>query len=219
MLSPNDFGVISIANTLLSYFALFTQSSTGLFILYKGIDDRRYLNTVYTISFIVGAVLGICLALSSPTIANFFNEPSLIGILRVYSLHLLITSIFYIYEAIMLRQGQYREVALIMLAASMASLSTTITCALIGLGYWAFVFGDIVFGLLSLTLGIWQSKHILSFKISKRVFSEVIQYCLGAIGTSLGFYSNLNIDNFVVGKTLGNISLGYYNLAYQLTGV
>jgi O-antigen/teichoic acid export membrane protein len=45
----------------------------------------------------------------------------------------------------------------------------------------------------------------------------VLSYCLGATGSSLGYYVNANCDNFVVGKILGSTSLGYYNLAYQLT--
>jgi lipopolysaccharide exporter len=217
LLSPEDFGVIGIAYVFWSFIVLFTQSSSGLFVLYKGIDDRRYLDTVNTISFLVGALFAASLTLVAPFIAIFFDEPSLIGILRIYAINLIVSSVFYVYEAIMLRQNQYRGVMVVNLVASIARLTTTVACALVGLKYWSFAFGDSAFWVVSLALVIWQSKHLLSFKIDRDVVAEVTRYCLGAVGTSLGFYANLNLDNFVVSKVLGKTSLGYYNLAYQLT--
>ena len=46
---------------------------------------------------------------------------------------------------------------------------------------------------------------------------EVQSFYFSTIVSSFGLYTNFNLDNFAVGKLLGSTSLGYYNLAYQLT--
>ncbi len=217
LLSPEDFGVISVAWIFWSFFALFMQSSGGLFILYKGTEDRRYLDTVHTISCIIGLFLASVLALGSPWIAQFFNESQLTGILYLYAVNLLISSVFYVYEGILMRLGKYKSVAIILFASSLVRLLFTVLCAVLGFRYWSFAIGDTAFWLVSLIAIVWQTGYILHLKISRSIFSEVVSYCLGTVGTSFGFYANLNLDNFVVSKLLGNSSLGYYNLAYQLT--
>lgn len=217
LLSPADFGIISIAYIFWSLIALFTQASSGLFILYKGIEDKRYLDTVYTINLVISSVLSLGLVLASSSIATFFEEPSLTGILSIYALNLLFSSTYYVYEAILLCKGQYREVTLDNLIAAIVRLLVTVGCALLGLRYWSFAIGDTASWVVNLGLAIWQSKCVLSFKISKSIFSEVANYSIATVGSSLGFYANLNLDNFVVGKLLGSVSLGYYSLAYQLT--
>lgn len=45
LLLPSDFGVIGTAYIFWSFVNLFTQNTTASFIVYKGIDNERYLNT------------------------------------------------------------------------------------------------------------------------------------------------------------------------------
>jgi lipopolysaccharide exporter len=217
LLLPSEFGVIGIAYVFWSFFTLFTQNSTGLFIVYKGTDDKRYLNTTYTISLIIGLVVALGLAASSPLIAKFFDEPNLTLLLMAYAFNLQLSSIYYIYYGIMTRQMQYREQTNIGLIGSMIRLCFTTGSALLGLSYWSFAIGDTASWIVSCILMRSQSGHRLRLQIDSEVKSEVLSFCLGASGSSFGYYINANIDNLVVGKLLGALSLGYYNLAYQLT--
>lgn len=217
LLVPADFGIISIAYIFWSFINLFTQSSTGLFILYKGTDDKRYLNTTYTIGLIIGLFFALLLGATAPLIANFFNEPNLSGLLVVYAFNLSLSSVFYVYEAIMIRQMQHQQVAQTVFIGSITRLIFTASAALLGLRYWSFAIGDAAYWLVSYILVRFWSGHNLRLQIVPEVRSEVVSYGLGSVGTSFGFYVNLNLDNFVVGKLLSSTSLGYYNLAYQLT--
>ena len=217
LLMPSDFGVIAIAYVFWSFFTLFTQNSTGLFILYKGTENKRYLDTTYAISLIVGVLLALGLITSSPLIADFFDEPNLKILLIAYAVNLALSSIYYVYVAIITSQMQYQELANINLICSTARLICTAGSALLGLSYWSFAVGDTVFWISGSILTHNRSGHHLKFKLYPEIKSEVITYCLGAIGSSFGFYANSNLDNFVVGKLLGKSSLGFYNLAYQLS--
>ncbi|HBB33978.1 MAG TPA: polysaccharide biosynthesis protein [Cyanobacteria bacterium UBA8803] len=217
LLLPSEFGVIGIAYVFWSFFTLFTQNSTGLFILYKGTDDKDYLNTSYTISLIVGVVLALTLVALAPLIANFFHEPDLAKLLIFYAFNLVLSSNYYIYFAIMTRNMQYQELATDTMIASTTRLVFTTGAALIGMSYWSFAIGDMAFWIVGSTLARYQSGYKLRLQIVPKVRAEVISYCIGAVGSSFGFYANSNLDNFTVGKLLGKTSLGYYNLAYQLS--
>lgn len=217
LLQPADFGVIGIAYVFWSFFTLFTQDSAGSFIIYKGVDDPRYVNTAYTISLLIGLALGLGLVAASPLIARFFNEPALTGILTAFAFNVLLSSANYVYAGVMTRKMQYQALANISLAGSVTRLLCTSGAAFAGLSYWSFVIGDTVSLLVSCGLTRHYCNQKFRFQIDPEVRSEVVSFCLGSTGSSFGLYVNFNIDNFTVGKLLGSASLGYYNLAYQLT--
>ncbi|MBW4440433.1 MAG: lipopolysaccharide biosynthesis protein [Plectolyngbya sp. WJT66-NPBG17] len=217
LLQPADFGVIGIAYVFWSFFTLFTQDTAGTFIVYKGADNPKYVNTTYTISLLIGLGLAVAMIVAAPFVAHFFNEPALTGILIVFSFNLLLSSATYVYSGIMTRRMQYQTLANISLANSITRLLFTTGAALLGLGYWSFVIGDTASCLVNCLLTWCYAKYPFRLQIDPGVRSEVLTFCLGAVGSSFGLYLSFNADNFAVGKILGSASLGYYNLAYQLS--
>jgi lipopolysaccharide exporter len=217
LLAPSEFGVIAIAYVFWSFFTLFTQTSTGMFILYKGTEDKRYLDTTYTIGLIIGFVVAFGLAVTAPLVAHFFNEPDLFGLLLAYAVNLQLSTIYYTYGAVITRQMQYQSLAKINLIGSAARVTCTATAALAGCSYWSFAIGDMVFWVLGSIMARYKSGHHLQIKLDAKLKNEVFSYCLGEVGSSFGYYVNSNLDNFIAGKLLGKTSLGHYNLAYQLS--
>lgn len=217
LLLPSEFGIIGIAYIFWSFATLFTQDTTGSFIVYKGTEDKRYLNTTYTVSLIIGLIFALVMVAIAPLVANFFSEPNLTWILVAFAFNLLLSSAYYVHVGVMTRQMQYRELANTTLISSITRLLCTTGSALLGLSYWSFVVGDAASWVIGCILTRYQSGHHFRLQIDPEVKSEVVSYCLGATGSSFGFYVNANVDNFTVGKLLGSTSLGYYNLAYQLT--
>jgi lipopolysaccharide exporter len=217
LLLPADFGVIGIAYVFWSFFTLFTQNSTGAFIVYKGTEDKRYLNTTYTISLCIGITFSIAMIATAPLVAHWFNQPNLTWLLVIFACNLMLSSVYYVYSGIMTRQMQYRELADINFISGITRLLSTIGSALLGLSYWSFAIGDAASWIVACILTRYKSGHNLRLEINPEVKSEVLSFCLGATGSSFGFYVNANVDNLVVGKVLGSTSLGYYNLAYQVT--
>jgi lipopolysaccharide exporter len=217
LLLPSDFGVIATVYIFWSFFTLFIQSSAGTFILQKGIEDPKYVNTAYTISLAVGVGLALFMVATASTISHFFNEPALTGLLMAFSANLILASATYAYSAVMTRKMQYRELANISLANSIVRLLSTTVAALLGCSYWSFVIGDTASWLVHCALTYRYANYPFRLSLNPEVRKEVITFCAGAVGSSFGLYANFNLDNFSVSKLLGSLSLGYYNLAYQLT--
>ncbi|MBW4537623.1 MAG: oligosaccharide flippase family protein [Myxacorys chilensis ATA2-1-KO14] len=217
LLQPADFGVIGIAYVFWSFFTLFIQDTAGNFIIYKGTENPKYIDTSYTISLSIGLVLGLGMAATAPAVAMFFNEPALSGILVVFAFNLLLSSASSAHSGVMTRQMQYQALANISLVSSLTRLLCTAGAAMLGLSYWSFVVGDTASWVVSCILTRHYSGHQFRLQIDPEIRSEVLSFCLGSTFSSFGLYVNFNTDNFTVGKLLGSASLGYYNLAYQLT--
>lgn len=217
LLQPSDFGVVGIAYVFWSFFTLFTQDTAGAFIIYKGIENPKYVNTAYTISLLVGLILALGVVGIAPIVAMFFQEPVLTGILIAFAFNLLLSSASYVYSAVMIRQMKYQAIANINLASSITRLLFTIASAFLGLKYWSFIVGDTASWIVNCLLGKYYSRRKFRLQIDPVVKSEVLSFYFSTVASSFGLYTNFNLDNFTVGKILGSASLGYYNLAYQLT--
>ncbi len=217
LLQPSDFGIIGIAYVFWSFFSLFIQDTAGAFIIYKGIEHPKYVNTAYTISLLVGLALALGVAATSPLIASFFKEPALTWILIAFAFNLILSSASYVYSSVMTRQMKYRGIANITLANSITRLLCTTGAAFLGFNYWSFVIGDTASWIVNCVLTRYYSGYKFRLQIDPEVRSEVQSFYFGTVASSFGLYTNFNIDNFAVGKLLGSASLGYYNLAYQLT--
>lgn len=217
LLLPSEFGVIGVAYIFWSFVNLFNQGTSSSFIVYKGLEDKRYVNTAYTISLSIGLVLALALVAISPLAANYFDVPNLVPILMVFAFNFLLSSLKSVYEGVLRRRMQFRELANSNFIASMLKVFSTVGCALVGLSYWSFVIGDTVYWLMACFLLHRHTKYDFRLHIDREVSKEVLSYSLGSTGFSFGYYVNANCDNFVIGRILGTTTLGYYNFAYQLT--
>ncbi|NJN29586.1 MAG: oligosaccharide flippase family protein [Synechococcales cyanobacterium RM1_1_8] len=217
LLLPVDYGVIGVAYIFWAFANLFTQGTIDSFVVYHGIGDRRALNTAYSVSWILGGGLALGLLVTSPLIAKFFAMPALTGVLSLYSINLLLSFLYTFYTGILRERMQYREIAQIMLIGALARVALATVSAWMGLGYWSFVIGDLANWIISCLLIQPHLKLKLQFAMDPKSRRAIMLYCLGAAGSSLGFYVNANFDSLVVGKIVGNQALGYYNFAYQIT--
>lgn len=216
LLSPEEFGVIGIAYVFWAFFGLFVQDVAGTFINYKGIEPK-YVNTVFTVSLIAGGFFGLTMVATSSIVAGFFNEPALVGLLCIFAVNVFLSSANYVFAGVMTRKTYYRSLANISLVSSATRLIFTISSAFLGLSYWSFAVGDTAFWIVSCLLTWRCSKQQFRLQLNPEVRREVMTFYLGAVGSGFGYYMNANMDNFTVGKLLGSASLGFYNLAYQLT--
>jgi lipopolysaccharide exporter len=112
---------------------------------------------------------------------------------------------------------RYKQLANITLLASAVRVVATVVSALLHLSYWSFVIGDLLANIF-LTWATWRlMEHRFRLRLEPKAKREVLTFSTGAIGNSMGYYVNYNSDSFIIGKVLGSASLGFYNLAYQLT--
>jgi lipopolysaccharide exporter len=217
LLLPAEFGVMSVAYIFWAFVNLFTQGTLGSYIVYKGTEDKRYLDTTFTISFGIGLLIAGVMSALAPLAAQFFNTPELTWIIVVFSFNFILSSVQSVYAGILRNRMHYKQLANATLIASLLRVASTVTAAIGGLSYWSFVIGDTAYWVLLSVLTYQRARYRFKFNLAPGIQKEVLSYSLSATGSSLGFYISSNSDNFVIGKVLGSNALGYYNFAYQLT--
>jgi O-antigen/teichoic acid export membrane protein len=218
ILMPKDFGIIGIAMMLIGYANMFTNLGFNQAIVQKQIKDKKTLDSIFTIDLAISFFLAVLFWWFAEAIAIFFKTPECKEVIRVMSLVFVITSFQALPSGILWRDMNFTVFALIETSQAILISALTLTLALLGFGYWALAYGQILpLGIIAVVLCIkarWYPFVYYSHRVMKGVYDFGIWSFFGA---QLNFLSQ-HVDKFFVGRLMGPISLGFYDKSKTISG-
>jgi O-antigen/teichoic acid export membrane protein len=218
LLSPEDFGVWGMVLIVTTLSAQFKDAAIASVLVQRGLDNKKLVNTVYSLGVNISIVMFIIQTLVGFPLAQFFGEP------LIFPLTLTVAFVFLIgagagsHGAVLQRQMKFRELAITDSFAGFARFGGAIICASVGGGVWSFAIAEIAMSVVDALLKRYFSQYRFqyNFKPNSEAMREVRAYISSLVGINLAVYANTNADNLIIGKLIGAQSLGYYNMAYQL---
>jgi len=219
LFTPKEYGIMGLILIILGIGMLFSDVGvSGAIIHYQRISKSQ-LYTLFWFSFIISILIFIILNLLSSVISIFFNEPKLTPLIQITSIIFLIIPFGQQFETLLKKKLEFKSLAYIEILNSTILAIISILLAYYGWGVVSIVIGYILKSLV---------KSILMFFIGLKIWKPKFKICFSGIRNYLSFglyqmgerslnFFNLNIDKILIGKFLGATSLGYYNIAYNLT--
>lgn len=216
LLGPGAYGVMGMANLLIVFILNFRDLGTGTAIVQRLSISDRLLSSLFWVNFLLGLVLAGGVIALSPLAAHFFSTPELVPILCTLSLSFWLTSCGVVHASLLLRDMHFKALAIVDLTSGLASYLVALVFAYTGFGVWSLVFANIANSFTS-TLGYWLAYSWRpKWKFDKAEIKSITNFSLNLSGFGVVNYFARNADNIVVGRVLGQIALGNYQLAYNL---
>ena len=216
LLSPNDFGLLAMATVFTNLATLIAELGVGYALIQKQDVEEKHYSSAFWLNIFIGLLLTIIFIFISPLIAKFYNKPSLEYILKVISFNFLIASFCVIQQSILTKAMEFKKLAIRDISAVIIAGLVGIFMAYSGFGVWSLVCQLISFTLVNAfllwILSEWRPKFIFSLSAIK----EILPFSMHITGVNIIGYFAENVDQLVIGKFLGTLSLGYYSLAYKL---
>ena len=218
LLTPGEYGIMGLILIIIGFGMLFSDIGvSGALIHYQKVSQQQ-LSTLYWLSFIVGFSIFLFLILTAPLISMFYSEPDLTLFVRITSIIFLITPLGQQFETLFRKELKFRSLAYIEIIDSTILIFISTILAFYGWG---------VISVLIAYLSKSFTKSFMIFFIGLKIWKPTFEFEFFEIRKFLSFgmyqmgerslnYFNSNIDKILIGKFLGIISLGYYNIAYTL---
>ena len=217
ILLPQDFGVVSAALTVVALAEVTGRIGVAPSIVQVKELTQTHIGTGQVATLTMGAILGVVVFLLSGPIATLYQMPDLQPMIAVFSMLFVVRGAGLVGEALLQRSMQFRKLAMISLVSYLLGYAVVaITLALMGLGAWALVFGQIAQAVLLTLMLVYFSREGLLLGFSWSTFTQMFRFGLGVTLTQIGNYVSQNADFFIVGRWLGADALGYYSRAYLL---
>lgn len=219
ILSPEDYGLMGIALAYRGFVAIFFDLCVGEAILQKKEIDDVDTSTAFWISSFVTVMLYTLTWFFAVSWANFFEEDALVTILRVTGLTLFFMSLKEIPNQLLAKNFEFKKRSQCELIAAVLSLIASLVLALNGYGVWALVLGElvryVVLSVLIVYFARWLPRFVFSFSRAK----QLLKYGFPVTGHYVLDFVSKRSDALIIGKILGQTTLGYYSVALSISRI
>ena len=211
ILTPEDYGVVALVTVFTSILQVFVDSGLGTALIQKKNADDLDFSSVFYFNFVVYIVLYIIMFFTAPFISVFYNDSSLISIVRVASLMIVISGVKGIQQAYVSRNMLFKCFFFATLGGTIFSAFIGIGFAYAGFGVWAIVAQQLsntaIDTLILWIIVKWRPKKMFSIKRLK----ELLNFGWKLLVSSLLNTVYNNLRNLIIGKYYSSVDLAYYN--------
>ncbi|MCL2730205.1 MAG: lipopolysaccharide biosynthesis protein [Actinomycetia bacterium] len=217
-LGPAAWGVYGIAQTVLLVLLAANELGVGLAIIRWDGDARRFSPTVLTLSTASSTLMYAALFFSAPAVARTVGSPDAAWVLRVMCLCVVLDGIAQVPAGFLTREFAQGRRMLIDAANFVTSTGITLLLAFGGMGAMSFAWGSVAGNVVALTGFCLAAPGTLRFGWDRDQARALLRFGVPLAGASLLALCVVNLDTLVVGSTLGKVSLGFYVLAFNISG-
>lgn len=217
LLAPGDFGLMGLALLMLSLIDSFTQTGFRTALVQRKGDIRPYLDTAWTIEVLRGLALAALLFLAAPLIASFFKAPQATVIIRVMAIAVLISGFVNSGVIYFEKELEFHRRFLLQLCQAVAELGVGIGLAFALKNVWALVYGALAGSVARLVASYVLHSYRPGFRLDWAKARELYNFGKWVVGSGVLVYLLLHLSDWIVGKVLGVVALGFYRMAYLIS--
>ncbi|WP_019156024.1 lipopolysaccharide biosynthesis protein [Robertmurraya massiliosenegalensis] len=217
ILTPSEFGIVSVINVFLIFFSMLIDMGIGPAIIQNKNLENKQLNGIFSFTIIFSIILSLLFALMSKPIAIFYDDSKLIGASIVMSIALFTSGLNIVPRAILLKQKRFLEANMAQVISSVISGIVGITLALLNFSYYALIFSTIAKNVSMLIIIFLKTNLKILTKIRKEDLIAIYSFSKNQFLFNFINYFSRNLDRLLIGKFLNLKELSYYERAYQLS--
>lgn len=213
LLTPGDYGLIGMIGFFIGIATTFIDSGFSSALIQRKDRDDVDFCTVFYVNFGMSLLMYAILAFTAPWIADFYNEPSLVVIIRVYCLTLVIGALTAINSVKLTIDLNYRTGTIISTTSALLSAAVGLLFAFNGFGVWALIFQQLSASVFRCFLMFYMVRWFPSLIFSVSSFKKLFSYGSKLLASGLlhNIYSNLY--PLIIGKKFSAADLGYVSRA------
>jgi len=214
MLTPHDFGVAATVTFFITVAQRMTSFGFNTALIRVPELRRDHLATVFAVNVALGIVVGGALALAAPWLGAFYRSPEATRAIPVAGLIFALGVLGTVPGAIMARELKFRQLVIIEAIYGTLVPISSIFLAFFGFGYWSLVHSLLIGAAWDAAVKLIVARWRPELWWSRDALRELFSFGAGLHLKRLLDSVALNIDNMVIGRTLGVTVLGIYDKAF-----
>jgi PST family polysaccharide transporter len=218
ILSPEDYGLLSMGAVLLAFITLFSDSGIGATVVTARDISSEQIAQLNTAAAVLGVLSFGTACLAAIPVGRFYDQPALPAVIVAASVSMILASFRIIPGALLQRQLRFERLAVISGVQGLIQALTTVVLATMGYRYWSLVLGGVL-GALFGTVATVFARPFAFRRPRWETLRPVFPFTRNVLFTRLFWYTYQNSDFIVAGKRLGREALGAYSYAWTLASM
>ncbi len=216
LIEPSEFGLLAMVTVITGFLEVFKTVGLNESLIQKKNLSSQDINTVFWFTLFITFLLTIFIFFSAPWIAKFYNNQRLEPITYAIGGLFFLNTLGSIPDALIRKDLLFKSFFLRNLLNRLIYGSIGISLAYAGYGIWSLIISQYV----SVFFITWVSFKIIQWRprffFDKKILKPHLLFGLPLLTLKIFYYWSSNIDTLLIGKKLGEQTLGYYNKAYGL---
>ena len=217
-LDSNDFGIVAIVSTILAFTSIFSEVGLNVAVIHKQNTSISQFSTLFWINIIFGILVYSLLIVSTPYVADVYNDGILFTLLPLSGIQLLFNSVGKLSQTLLIKDQNFKYLGSVSVACSLTSFLVSMACVYLNLGVYSLIVGELSQSFLANIFYFIAGRKKLRIGFYFN-FSEVKDYLsIGFFNFGSQFldYISARLDIILIGRYFSMSDLGYYNLAKEL---
>lgn len=216
ILGPADFGLIGMLAIFIGVGTTLVDSGLSSSLIRTPDANHKDFTTVFYVNLLISLVIyGIVFAIA-PWVGEFYNQPILVDIMRVYCLSFIISAFSAVQLAILNKKMLFKQIMFLTIPGVVIGSTAGVYLGYIDWGVWSLVYMHLVTQLIFTVVlwlkSSWKPNLSFSMTILKKHFN--FGYKLMLSGLLDKVFSNAY--HVVIGKYFSIESLGYFERAQTI---
>jgi O-antigen/teichoic acid export membrane protein len=219
MMGPKEFGVSVLGASVFLILEAIRELASVNYLVQQQDLSRAKINSAFTVSLAVTAVLTVAILLLAHPMAALYGEPRLASYLQVVTIGFTLGPFMQPMYALWSRALAFRTVAGMDVLAAITTAIASIVLVGLGFSYMGLAWGTTISGVIGVSVAFWLSRHELAiFRLSLKEWRGVVAF--GIFGSATAIIYRLSDAFFflVSGKMLDTRSVGLIQRAVTLSG-
>ncbi|MAL16116.1 MAG: hypothetical protein CL670_11950 [Balneola sp.] len=216
VISEEQFGIAAIALAFFSTTKAITELGLGTAIVQENRIGRTQVDSLFWTSFILSIVVYGLIYLAAPFVGQFYDTPVLSSMIRVYMLGIIAFSFYMISSKLMMRDLEFKKLAISDNVALASSAGLMIYLAFNGWGAWAIILAELANKVGQMVFCMFFKPYFPRFRFSYEQVKHLIEFGLFTTGSNFFQKFYMNVDYLIIGKFFSMELVGIYSFAYRL---
>ncbi|MFL6617352.1 MAG: lipopolysaccharide biosynthesis protein [Povalibacter sp.] len=217
LLVPDDFGVVSLATTMLMIVQSVTELSLSMALVRHEAPTRSHFDAAWTLNALRGLVLGIVFAAAGTPVAGMYHDERLVGVMAALGASVFLGGLTNPRSIMLQRDLIFWQEFVLNVAQKLAGFLVSIAIAYYYRSYWALVIGTLAMQLTNVLV----SYTILPYRprVSFAHLKELMSFSIWLTGGQIVNTLNWRFDYLLIGRALGMGALGHYTVGSNLAQI
>lgn len=216
LISPKEFGIMSVAMVLIAFFSIFTDFGIGPAIIQKKELSKDDYSGIFSFCFWIGLFLSISFFFCSGLIADFYKTETLRTVCQLLSLNLFFGAINIVPNGLLYKDKQFKYISLRSFTVQLITGIIAVIAAFNGAGIYALLINPIVSSIVVFFINYARNPLRLKLTPGLNSIRKIFNYSLYQFMFNIINYFSRNIDSLLIGKYINMQQLGFYDKSYRL---
>lgn len=218
-LTPSDFGLVAMVSVFFAFANTIMEAGFRQALIRKKNVTQIDYSTMFFVNLGLGIIAYLSLFFCAGFIAQFYNEPRLVALVRIVGLVVIINSFQIIQVVDLTRHLNFKTQFKVTVPASLLSGLVAVVMAVSGYGVWSLVTQMVLAPFITTISLWWANSWRPTLEFSRRSFSELFGFGSKMFLSGLLELLFQNVYVIVIGKLFSPTVTGYYFFAMKMRDI